>query len=112
MKLFVKFIYLITFIFFSITSKPLRLLGLYQQERFLKVAKKVGVKVSSDRATKLTGKINKKIEELKTFIASQDVFDSTHERAVMLTDEVNELVSDLVAENTNSLLYRCFVRFT
>jgi hypothetical protein len=100
------------FIFFSISSKPFRLLGIYQQERFLKVAKEVGVKVSSDRATKLTAKINEKVVELKTFIASQDVFDSTHERAVRLTEEVNMLVSDLVAENTNSLLYRCFVRFT
>jgi len=112
MKLLVKLSYLVIFIFFAISSKPLRLLGIYQQERFLTVAKGVGEKVSSDRASKLTDKINDKVKELKRFIAQQEVFDATHETAVLLTNEVNELVKDLVAENTKSRLYRCFVWFT
>ncbi len=112
MKTLIKFLYLMVFIFFAMTSKPLRLIGVYRQERFLTVAKEVGVKLSSDKAVWLTGKINSKIKELKAFINKQEVFDSTHAVVIALTDEVNELVGALVVENTKSIIYRCFVWFT
>ncbi len=112
MKTLVKFLYLVVFVFFAISSKPFRLVGIYQQERFLQVAKEVGVKISSERATWLTGKINNKIKELKTFMDSQETFDCPNDKATLLTDEVNELVGSLVAENTKSVLYRFFVWFT
>ncbi|WP_156115807.1 hypothetical protein [Colwellia psychrerythraea] len=57
-------------------------------------------------------KINSKINELKGFVKSQESFDSTHKVAVSLTDEINKLVQALIDENKNSLIYRCFVRFT
>ncbi len=50
MKIFIKFSYLIVFIIFAITTKPFRLLGLYPQDRFLKIAKAVSEKISSDRS--------------------------------------------------------------
>ena len=112
MKAIKRFLYLIVFVFFAMTTKPLRLAGIYRQERFLKVAKEVGVKLSSDEAVWLTDKINNKVKELKVFINSQETFDSTHKVAVSLRDEVNDLVEALVAENTKSIIYRCFVRFT
>lgn len=112
MKTFIKFLYLMLFIFFAITSKPLRLVGIYQQERFLQVAKEVGQKISSDQAICLAGKINSKAIELKEFITSQKVVDTSHQKVVLLTEEVNELVRELVAENTCSYIYRCFVWFT
>ncbi len=112
MKIVIKFIYLIVFVFFAITSKPFRFVGVYRQERFLKVAKEVGVKLSSDKAAWLMAKINIKINELKTFVNNQSTFNLPHEHAVSLRDEVNELVSELVAENSKSVIYRCFVWFT
>ena len=112
MKAFNRLLYLIVFVFFAMTSKPLRLTGIYRQERFLEVAKEVGVKLSSDKAVWLTDKINNKVKELKVFINSQETFDSTHKVAVSLRDEVNDLVEALVAENTKSIIYRCFVWFT
>ncbi|PKG81976.1 hypothetical protein CXF85_15690 [Colwellia sp. 75C3] len=112
MKAIMKFLYLILFVFFAMTSKPLRLVGLYHQERFLTVAKEVGVKLSSDKAIWITEKINNKVNELKDFISEQELFDPTHKVAISLTEEVNELVGALVAENTKSILYRCFVWFT
>jgi len=112
MKTPIKFFYLSLFVFFAITSKPLRLIGVYQQERFLQVAKEVGVKLSSDRANWLTAKINYKVNELKEFLSSQKVVDPTHEKAASITAEVNELIRDLVVENTSSFIYRCFVWFT
>lgn len=112
MKTLMKFLYLIVFVFFALTSKPLRFVGLYHQDRFLTVAKEVGIKLSSDKAVSITEKINNKIKELKDFIKSQETFDLTHKVAVSLTDEVNELVRALIAENTKNILYRCFVWFT
>ncbi|PKI18049.1 hypothetical protein [Colwellia sp. 12G3] len=112
MKTGIKLLYLIVFVFFAITSKPLRLLGLYHQERFLSVAKEVGVKLSTDKAVWLTDKISNRTQELKDFIGRQETFDPTHKVAVSLTDEVNDLVGALVAENTQSTIYRCFVWFT
>ena len=112
MKALLKFLYLSLFVFFAITSKPFRLAGIYSQTRFINVAKEVGVKLSTDKAAWLTDKVALKMKELQDFINSQDVFDARHEKAVSLTNEVNALVVELVAENTNSFIYRCFVRFT
>jgi len=112
MKTLIKFFYLSIFVFFAITSKPLRLICVYQQERFLQVAKEIGTKLSSERAHWLTAKINCKVNELKDFLSSQKIVDPSHEKAVYITEEVNELVKALVTENTSSLMYRCFVWFT
>ncbi len=112
MKIFIKFSYLIVFIIFAITTKPFRLFGLYPQDRFLQIAKEVSEKISSDRSKKLTGKIDCKVKELKLFIRNQDDFDSRHEKAVKLKAEVNNLIKDLLEENTNNFMYRCLVHFT
>lgn len=112
MKTFIKFLYLSFFVFFAITSMPLRFAGIYSQERFINIAKEVGAKLTSDKAAWLTQKIADKIAELKSFINDQENFDSTDKKAILLTDEVNELVQALVVENKNSFIYRCFVRFT
>ena len=112
MKALIKFLYLSLFVFFSITSKPLRLAGIYSQTRFINIAKEVGLKLSSDKAAWLTGKIVLKVKELKAFIQSQENPDPSDEKAVSLTGEVNELVDALVVENKSSFMYRCFVRFT
>ncbi len=112
MKALTKLFYLSVFIFFAITSKPLRLTGFYSQERFLTVAKEVGVKLSSDKAVSIMGKINRKVVELKRFGKNQETFDANRAVAASLTDEVNELVGALVIENKNSFMYRCFARFT
>ena len=112
MKALIKFFYLSLFVFFAITSKPLRLAGIYSQARFINIAKEVGLKLSSDKATWLTGKIVLKVKELKAFIQSQENPDPSHEKAVSLTGEVNGLIVDLTAENSSSFIYRCFVRFT
>ena len=112
MKALIKFFYLSLFVFFAITSKPLRLVGVYSQARFINIAKEVGLKLSSDKATWLTGKIVFKIKELKSFIQSQEIPDPCHEKAVSLTGEVNGLIKALTAENSSSYIYRCFVWFT
>ncbi|MCJ8296289.1 MAG: hypothetical protein MJK15_17970 [Colwellia sp.] len=82
MKALIKLLYLSLFVFFSITSKPLRLAGIYSQARFINVAKEVGLKLSSNKATWLTGKIIFKIKELKVFIQSQETPDPSHEKTV------------------------------
>ncbi|WP_157466294.1 hypothetical protein [Colwellia sp. MT41] len=53
-----------------------------------------------------------KVKTLKAFMQSQDNPDPSHEKAVSLTDDVNDLVEALVVENKSSYIYRCFVRFT
>lgn len=112
MNALIKFLYLCIFIFFAITSKPLRLAGIYSQARFINIAKEVGLKLSSDKATWLTGKIVFKVKELKAFIQSQEIPDPSHEKAVSLTGEVNGLIEALTAENSSSFMSRCFVWFT
>ncbi len=112
MKVFIKFCYLIVFIIFAIVTKPLRLLSLYPQERFLQIAKTVSEKVSSDRSIWLTSKIDSKVKELKSIIQSQEIFDANNEKVIALKSEVNTLIKDLLEENTNNFMYRCLVRFT
>ena len=112
MKALIKFLYLGLFVFFAISSKPFRLAGIYSQTRFINVAKDVGLKLSSDKATWLTSKIVLKVKELKAFIQSQENPDPSHEKAVSLTGEVNGLIEALTAENSSSFIYRCFVWFT
>ena len=112
MKALIKFLYLSLFVFFAITSKPLRLAGIYSQVRFINIAKEVGLKLSSDKATWLTGKIIFKVKELKAFIKSQEVPDPSHEKSVSLTGEAKGLIEALTAENSSSFIYRCFVWFT
>jgi hypothetical protein len=112
MKFLVKILYLIVFACFAITSKPLRITRIYQQERFLQVAKEVGAKISSERAIWLTGKINNKIKELESFMSSRESIGPSHEKSLLLKEEVNELIGKLVAENTSNYIYRCFVWFT
>jgi hypothetical protein len=112
MKNFIKFLYLVVFVFFAISSKPFRFIGVYSQERFLLVAKEVADKLLSDRAVKLTCRINRKVKELKSYLNLNGPVAVTQDESLMLTNEVNYLVSELVAENTKSYLYRCFVYFT
>ncbi|GAW97532.1 MULTISPECIES: hypothetical protein [Colwellia] len=112
MKTLIKFLYLSLFVFFAISSKQLRFAGIYSQARFINIAKEVGLKLSSDKAAWLTAKIVLKVKTLKAFMQSQDNPDPSHEKAVSLTDDVNDLVEALVVENKSSYIYRCFVRFT
>jgi hypothetical protein len=112
MKVFIKFCYLTVFIIFAIVTKPFRLLALYPQERFLQIAKAVGEKISSDRSIRLTSKIDSKVKELKSIIRSQEIFDGRNETVSTLKSEVNNLIKDLLEENTNNFMYRCLVRFT
>lgn len=112
MKALIKFLYLAIFVFFAISSKPFRLIGLYSQERFLSVAKEVGEKLSTDRAIKLTTKINQKVNELKAFLSQNGPVAVTQDKSLLLTNEVNSLVSELYEENTKSYIYRCFIYFT
>ena len=112
MKTLIKFLYLAIFVFFAISSKPFRLIGVYSQERFLSVAKEVSDKLLTDRAIKLTLKINHKVKELKSFLNLNSREAVTQNKPLRLTNEVNYLVSELVAENTKSYMYRCLVYFT